>query len=1195
MNANAPDRAVTREIGALRPVVGETFDRPIAGSGLAIVAVAVAFAATYLTWPLMRPTPWAFCFAAVMGCAWLGGLRPSLLATALAAVLGNIFFIEPYGALSTSRDGMIATLVFVAVSGFIGYLAAARRHSEAGERRQRRWFHAAVSSIGDAVIATDEQGLVRLMNTVAERLTGWTLAEAAGRPIEEVFRIVNEETRRPAENPALRALRDGAITGLANHTVLLGRAGDEAPIDDSAAPIRDADGAVLGVVLVFRDVAERRAAEVANERVVATLEGLTDGFWQVDRGWRFGYVNAEACRSVGRDRSDLIGRPVWQVFPAAVGTQVEAQYRRAAAERVTVEFENFYEPLGRWFGIKAFPTEGGGLAVLTRDITERKRADEEIRRLNQQLSERVGELQTLFDILPGGVWQGDPECERIVGNRAGYAMLGLPEGTNVSVTAPESRSGRGPGFKCLVDGREVPPDELPMQRAARTGRPVLDFDHDVVFDDGRVISLNCNVAPILDGEGRVRAVLGAYFDITARKRAERVLVRERELLQTIIDRIPVMLTLYEPGTRLLRLNPEFQRVTGWSSADASGVSLMEQCYPDPEYRGRVAEFMRSCRGGWMDIRMRTRDGRDVETSWANIRLSDDTLVGIGIDITDRKRAETALRESEGRLVSELAATGRLHALSSRLLSADDLATALDDVLENAIATCGADLGNIQLMNPRTGALEIAVQRGFRQDFLDHFREVRVEEGSACARALQHGERMLVEDVELDPEFAPHRRIAASAGYRAVLSTPLKTHGGRIAGILSTHFRAPHRVPERDQQLLDLYARHAADLIERLHFEQALKDADRRKDEFLATLAHELRNPLAAIRGAAQVLEKKDWPDPDLTWGREVIERQAGQMARLLDDLLDVSRITRGKLELRKGRVALAEVVDGAVETSRPLIEGGGHELEVALPDEPVYLDADPVRLAQVFSNLLNNAAKYTEPGGRIRLAAERQDGEVAVTVQDTGIGLATEMMPRLFEMFSQATPARERSQGGLGIGLSLVKGLVEMHGGTIEARSDGPGRGSAFTVRLPIADAPPSPDRRPAGAEDSCALGCKIVVADDNCDAVASLARLLEILGNEVHTAGDGQEAVEVAGAFRPDVVLLDIGMPRLNGYQAARLIREQPWGRDMVLVALTGWGQEEDKRQSREAGFDAHMTKPIDLQVLKEFLASIAPRHRAS
>ncbi len=315
------------------------------------------------------------------------------------------------------------------------------------------------------------------------------------------------------------------------------------------------------------------------------------------------------------------------------------------------------------------------------------------------------------------------------------------------------------------------------------------------------------------------------------------------------------------------------------------------------------------------------------------------------------------------------------------------------------------------------------------------------------------------------------------------------------------------------------------------------------------------------------------------------------MARLLEDLLDVSRITRNKLELRKSRVTLSSVVENAVETSRPLIEGGGHELAVALPPEPVYLDADLVRLAQVFSNLLNNAAKYTERGGRIWLAAERRDGEVLVSVRDTGIGISVEMMPRLFEMFSQANRSLDRSQGGLGIGLSLVRGLVELHGGTVRAHSKGPGTGSEFVVRLPVV-AEPKGAASAAGSQPSGA-GRKILVADDNRDAAESLAMILAILGHEVHTASDGQEAVDAAEALRPDMVVLDIGMPRLNGYQAARRIREQPWGRNIVLVALTGWGQAEDKRQAMAAGFTAHMVKPAEPTALAALLRSEPPREQ--
>jgi CheY-like chemotaxis protein len=314
------------------------------------------------------------------------------------------------------------------------------------------------------------------------------------------------------------------------------------------------------------------------------------------------------------------------------------------------------------------------------------------------------------------------------------------------------------------------------------------------------------------------------------------------------------------------------------------------------------------------------------------------------------------------------------------------------------------------------------------------------------------------------------------------------------------------------------------------------------------------------------------------------------MVRLIDDLLDVSRITRGKLQLRKERVELASVVRSAVEGSRPLVETSGHQLTITLPPEPVSLDADPTRLAQVLGNLLTNAAKYTDRGGHICLRAERCGGEVAVSVRDSGIGIAAEHLPRVFEMFAQAAPALERSQGGLGIGLSLVKGLVEMHGGRVEARSEGTGKGSEFVVRLPISCGPPAPESPHPGGEGTTPRPARrILVADDNRDAADSLAMMLRLYGHEVHAVHDGQEAVEAAEWFRPDVALLDIGMPKLNGYDACRRIRAQPWGQGILLVATTGWGQEEDKRRAMEVGFDRHLTKPVAHADLEKLLAGVA------
>jgi PAS domain S-box-containing protein len=381
-----------------------------------------------------------------------------------------------------------------------------------------------------------------------------------------------------------------------------------------------------------------------------------------------------------------------------------------------------------------------------------------------------------------------------------------------------------------------------------------------------------------------------------------------------------------------------------------------------------------------------------------------------------------------------------------------------------------------------------------------------------------------------------------------------------------------------------------DVTEQRRLLSELIEADRRKDEFLATLAHELRNPLAPLRTSVQLLRRKDLPLPELEPVIDVIDRQVQQLVRLVDDLLDVSRITLDKLELRRERVTLAMVVQAAVEASRPLIQQRGHELTVTLPPDAVDLDADLTRLAQVFLNLLNNAAKYTERGGRIQLTAVREGGEVVVRVKDSGMGIAADMLPRVFEMFMQVDRSLDRSQGGLGIGLTLVERLVQMHGGGIEAHSEGPGTGSEFVVRLPVASGS-SRGAHPAngvGEQPASTSRHRILVVDDNEDAAETLAELLKLTGNDLRIAHDGVEAVEVAGEFRPDVVLLDIGLPKISGYEVALKLREQPWGKGMVLVALTGWGQEEDRRRSREAGFDHHLIKPVEPDALFKLLTAV-------
>ncbi|MED5618315.1 PAS domain-containing protein [Ideonella sp. BN130291] len=386
--------------------------------------------------------------------------------------------------------------------------------------------------------------------------------------------------------------------------------------------------------------------------------------------------------------------------------------------------------------------------------------------------------------------------------------------------------------------------------------------------------------------------------------------------------------------------------------------------------------------------------------------------------------------------------------------------------------------------------------------------------------------------------------------------------------------------------IDITARKGTEEeLRRLNAE--LAEADRRKDEFLATLAHELRNPLAPITNALEVLRLKNPVDPAVRWTRDVIDRQVRQMTRLVDDLLDVARITRGRIELRIERVDAAAIVQGAVEAARPFIDASGHTLEVQLPHDTLWLDADPTRLTQVLLNLLNNAAKYTPRGGHIRVSAGCEDAQAVLRVRDTGIGLAPEHLPTVFEMFSQVAPALERSQGGLGIGLALARGLVELHRGSIEAHSAGAGQGSEFVVRLPLPAGAAEPGASIAPGPGGQAPVLRVLVVDDNRDAAESLAMILELTGHEVALAHDGPTALDLALRFLPDLVLLDIGMPGMNGYEVARRLRAQPHGQRMVLAALTGWGQREDKQRAIQAGFDHHLTKPADGARLDAVLSS--------
>jgi signal transduction histidine kinase len=495
----------------------------------------------------------------------------------------------------------------------------------------------------------------------------------------------------------------------------------------------------------------------------------------------------------------------------------------------------------------------------------------------------------------------------------------------------------------------------------------------------------------------------------------------------------------------------------------------------------------------------------------------------------------------------------------------------------------ADLSAVSLVQPGDGTWTTIVARQenggvslAEHGGLDSLPPMFVE---PVERVLASGNEELLRDVGC-PEDEP-------AFVGVVL--PLQARG-RLIGALALQ-ACERRFSGAEISIAEALASRAASALDNALLYSEVQGADRQKNEFLSMLAHELRNPLAPIHNAVKLLRAKAPAEADLQWAQEVIDRQVTQLVRLVDDLLDVSRITRGKIRLQMEPVSVQASVSQAVETSRPLIDARRHQFSLSMPAQTIWVRGDAVRLAQVLTNLLNNAAKYTDEGGHITLSVVRDHGEVVLRVRDTGIGIPTSMMNSIFELFTQVDRSLDRSQGGLGIGLTLVKRLVEMHDGQVSVYSAGPEQGSEFSVRLPVLTVDPEvpPAESPPAFEHS-PVKLRVLVADDNHDAAESLAMLLRLSGHTTHTAYDGQAALQAAATHRPEVIFLDIGMPKLNGYEVAQRIRQQPWGRDIVLVAVTGWGQEEDRRRTEEAGFNHHLVKPVEHHAVLRLLAALEP-----
>jgi PAS domain S-box-containing protein len=620
-----------------------------------------------------------------------------------------------------------------------------------------------------------------------------------------------------------------------------------------------------------------------------------------------------------------------------------------------------------------------------------------------------------------------------------------------------------------------------------------------------------------------------------REREQQARRREREL-SDFLDNGPVGLHMVGPDGTILWANSADHELLGYTADEYVGHNIAE-FHADRETLCTILEKLVA--GETLKEQpavLKCKDGtlRHV-VIWSNAHFEDGRFVNTRCftrDVTQQRLIEAALRET------------RMN-LAAIVESSDDAIIGID--LSGRVNSWNSGAERMYGYS-RSEIVGQPIMRVIPEDL--YFEETEIFGKVRSGQPVQHYEtvRMRKDGTRIDVS------LTVSA---------VRDAQGRLVGV----------------------SKVARDISQRKRAEREAAEAARRKDEFLAILAHELRNPLAPIRYALDIAHQPNAAPEQRQRAEQIITRQVDQMARLLDDLLDVSRIARGKVTLRRKCVDLTSVVGCAIDAARPLLDMKAHHLSIDLPRQALRLDADPVRLTQIVTNLLTNAAKYTDHGGDIQLSARREGDEVVLSVRDNGIGIEPEMMPRMFTLFAQASPALQRSEGGLGVGLALVKGFVELHGGRIEARSDGPGRGSEFIVHLPIGE-----KARDENAEEQPVRERKrplrVLVADDNVDIAETSATLLQLWGHDVRVAQSGREALEVAESFRPEVALIDIGMPQMSGLDVARALRRQPWGAGMRLVAVTGWGQEEDRRTALGAGFDDHVTKPVEparLQVLFE------------
>jgi PAS domain S-box-containing protein len=1025
--------------------------------GVAVLSTALATIARIWLHPLLY-TRAAFItyFLGLIVTAWYGGLGPALVVVGLGAILSAYLFLAPYNSPRISDPGdQLSIGLFILVGTSIAILSEVlhrstrkARVSARALREQRELLRVTLASIGDGVITTDTEGRITFMNPVAERLTGWGLDEARGALLSKVFKVVNENTREPVESLGNRALKEGAIVGLANYSLLVTKSGDEISIDESGAPIKNDRGEVEGVVLVFHDTTKRRRAERA---VQVWRQVFNHASWGVvisnpDEG-TLEAVNTAYALMHGYTEEEMKGMPLIET--------IAPEARGAWEENVRVTREqgrNVYESLHIRKDGTRFPVlmdiavikdeEGRVLyrAANLQDITERKLGEEARERLAAIIESSDDAI--LSKTLDGQITSWNASAEKMYGYTREEAI-----GRHVSFIAPPDK---------LDEVEEI-------QAKLKLGEGIEHLDTVRVRKDGARINVSISVSPVRDASGAVIGASTIARDITERKRAEAALIESEERYRELFENANDIIYTLDLEGNLTSLNKAGERITGYRREDVLDTPIA--AIVAPEYMGTMVQmFDRKVEGENLtayELEIRAKDGRRLTLEVSSRLIFRDGrpagVQGMARDITERKRAE----EERARLYNE-----------------------------------------------------------------------------AREAVLAREDALLLRDEMLRREQVARAEAEA---------------------------------------------------------------ANRAKDEFLATVSHELRTPLNAILGWSHMLRNTKLDQATAARALETIERNARSQAQLVEDILDVSRIITGNLRLDVRAVELPQVIEAATDSVRPAIEAKGIRLESVLDPRAGPVPGDPSRLQQVVWNLLSNAVKFTDRDGRVEVRLDRVDSHVEITVSDTGRGIKPEFLPHVFDRFRQADGTSTRQHGGLGLGLAIVRHLVEMHGGTVEAYSPGEGLGSTFTVKLPLMavhnDGRPVAHKYTAvGArldQSSMLGGLRLLVVDDERDTRELLVLMLSGFGAEVESCASAVEALDLIARAKPDVIISDIEMPGEDGYDFIRRVRklDARRARNTPAVALTAYARAEDRMRALAAGFQMHVSKPVEPAELAVVIASLAER----